>query len=105
MAAIEITEPFPISAVAKRYFLYDADIVAYIRRQYNILGVLMGTLPQVPQQNVFLGLPLELMPEEARLLVEKGANVVAVEHQGRTPLYLAALVGQLEAVQLFLAWN
>lgn len=35
-------------------------------------GVLMGSLPQVPQQNVFLGLPLLLMPEEARVLVDKG---------------------------------
>lgn len=35
-------------------------------------GCLIGTLPQVPQQNVFLGLPLELMIEEAALLLEKG---------------------------------
>lgn len=42
----------------------------WLRKTHNILGVLIGTLPQFPQQNVFLGLPLELQPEEARLLVE-----------------------------------
>ncbi|KAL1954381.1 hypothetical protein VTO42DRAFT_1247 [Malbranchea cinnamomea] len=62
--------PIPISLISGRYFLFSADAVAYLRREYNICGVLIGTLPQIPQQNVFLGLPLELMPEEARLLVE-----------------------------------
>lgn len=37
-------------------------------------GCLIGTLSQVPQQNVFLGLPLQLMVEEAALLVEKGIS-------------------------------
>ena len=54
--------------------LYDIDTISYLRHTHNILGVLIGTLPQIPQQNVFLGLPLELMPEEARLLVEKGVG-------------------------------
>ena len=54
----------------ERYLLYDVDVVTWLRKTHNILGVLIGTLPQFPQQNVFLGLPLELQPEEARLLVE-----------------------------------
>ncbi|KAI9713148.1 MAG: tRNA-splicing endonuclease subunit [Bogoriella megaspora] len=62
--------PVPISQVAGRYFLYDADAITFLRREHNITGVLLGTLPQAPQQNVFSGIPLELMPEEARLLVE-----------------------------------
>lgn len=33
--------------------------------------MLTGTLPHLSQQNVFLGLPLVLMPEELVLLVEK----------------------------------
>ena len=37
----------------------------------NICGVLVGNLPSANQQNVFSGIPLELMPEEARLLVER----------------------------------
>ena len=67
--------PFPVfqvSAKVVRYLLYDINVVTWLRKNHNILGVLIGTLPQIPQQNVFLGLPLELQPEEARLLVEKG---------------------------------
>ena len=66
--------PFPIfklSSKVERYMLYDIDTVTWLRRSHHILGVLVGTLPQAPQQNVFLGLPLELMAEEARLLLEK----------------------------------
>ncbi|EEP75815.1 conserved hypothetical protein [Uncinocarpus reesii 1704] len=63
--------PIPISFIAGQYFLFSAQAIAYLRREHHICGVLTGTLPQIPQQNIFLGLPLELMPEEARLLVEK----------------------------------
>jgi tRNA-splicing endonuclease subunit Sen34 len=66
-----VTEPIPISLVAGRYLLYDIDVVTYLRRTHNICGVLIGGIPQAPQQNVFQGLPLELLPEEAKLLVEK----------------------------------
>ena len=67
----QIQEPFPISCVAGRYLLFDIDVITYLRRSHHILGVLIGSIPQIPQQNVFLGLPVQLLPEEARLLVEK----------------------------------
>lgn len=73
--------PIPISLISGRYFLFSIDAVTYLRRQHHICGVLVGTLPQVPQQNVFLGLPLELMPEEARLLVEKDVAYVVDDTQ------------------------
>ena len=41
-----------------------------LRVQHHICGSLQGTLPQVTQQNVFLGLPLVLLPEEVVLLVK-----------------------------------
>ena len=66
--------PFPIFKISRnvaRYMLYDIDVISWLRKVHNVLGVLIGTLPQIPQQNVFLSLPLELQPEEARLLVEK----------------------------------
>ncbi|MCJ1357677.1 MAG: tRNA-splicing endonuclease subunit [Icmadophila ericetorum] len=66
--------PFPlfrISSDVEHYFLYDINTITWLRKNHHVLGVLIGTLPQIPQQNVFLGLPLELMPEEARLLTEK----------------------------------
>ncbi|OCL15281.1 SEN34 subunit of tRNA-splicing endonuclease [Glonium stellatum] len=72
MADISVQEPFPISLIANRYLLFDVNIVTYARREHNICGVLIGTIPHLSQQNIFLGIPLELMPEEARLLVEKG---------------------------------
>ena len=73
---ISVSEPFPISKVTNRYFVYDINTITYIRREYHICGVLIGGIPQIPQQNVFLGIPLELMPEEARLLVEKKAGYI-----------------------------
>lgn len=52
--------------------MFDVDVISHVRRNYNICGVLVGTIPNLSQQNVFLGIPLELMPEEARVLVEGG---------------------------------
>ncbi|KAL8833186.1 MAG: hypothetical protein Q9170_004443 [Blastenia crenularia] len=71
--------PFPIFQIPqkdRRYLLYDITTVTWLRRTHNILGVLIGSLPQSPQQNIFLGLPLELQAEEARLLVERGLAFV-----------------------------
>jgi tRNA-splicing endonuclease subunit Sen34 len=66
-----VTEPIPISFISGRYLLFDINVVTYLRRTHHICGVLIGSIPQIPQQNVFLGLPVELLPEEAKLLVEK----------------------------------
>src|SRR5256885_12728321 len=68
--------PIAISLIGRRYFLFSADLVAYLRREHRICGVLIGSIPQIPQQNVFLGLPLELMPEEAQLLIDKGVAYI-----------------------------
>lgn len=68
----EVSEPFPISCIAGRHLLFDVDVISHVRRNHNICGVLVGTIPNLSQQNVFLGVPLELMPEEARVLVEEG---------------------------------
>ncbi|OXV09232.1 hypothetical protein Egran_03005 [Elaphomyces granulatus] len=73
------TLPIPISYITDRYLLFSIDAVMYLRREHHICGVPIGTLPQIPQQNVFLGLPLELTPEEARLLVEKGIAFIIDE--------------------------
>lgn len=79
--------PFPlfkISSKSDSFILYDITTVTWLRKTHNILGVLVGTLPQFPQQNVFLGLPLELQPEEARLLVEKGVAYIVDDLQWHT---------------------
>lgn len=82
--------PFPISRISQkveRYFLYSADIITWLRREHHILGVLIGTLAQIPQQNVFLGIPLELQPEEARLLVEEGLAYIVDDLQWHSKRY------------------
>jgi len=66
----DVNEPIAISKIAGRYLLFDVTAVTYLRRKHNICGVLIGTIPQAPQQNTFQGLPVELLPEEVRLLVE-----------------------------------
>ena len=74
--------PFPIyqpSPLLERYLLYDVDIISWLRKTHNILGVLIGSLPQSPSQNVFLGLPVELQSEEARFLVDKGLAFVIID--------------------------
>jgi tRNA-splicing endonuclease subunit Sen34 len=92
MANATVSEPFPIFSVGGRYMLYDVDTVMYTRRQHHICGVLIGNLPSANQQNVFSGMPLELMPEEARLLVEKEHAYVVddadMHHQGLQTLSL-----------------
>jgi tRNA-splicing endonuclease subunit Sen34 len=72
MADVTVDEPLPISKIANRYLVFDADAVSYLRRVLRISGVLIGNIPRATQQNVFSGTPLELMPEEARLLVLRG---------------------------------
>lgn len=84
VAQYTVEEPFPISRVADRYLLFSIDIISHCRRNHNICGLLIGTIPNLSQQNVFLGIPVELMPEEARVLVERGAAYIvddAAEHQ------------------------
>jgi tRNA-splicing endonuclease subunit Sen34 len=76
-----VQEPFTISLIGGRYLLFDVDVIAHCRRAHNICGLLVGTIPNLSQQNVFLGIPLELMPEEARVLVDKGAAYVVDDAQ------------------------
>ncbi|KAI4232657.1 MAG: hypothetical protein L6R40_007329 [Gallowayella cf. fulva] len=84
---------FQISQKAVRYLLYDIDTVTWLRRNHNILGVFIGSLPQSPQQNVFLGLPLELQPEEATLLVEKDLAFITDDLQNHKSALLSPPAG------------
>lgn len=71
-STLEVTEPFPIFLVRNRYLLFEPNTVAYARKEHRIIGVLIGNIPHANQQNIFNGLPLNLMPEEAYLLVTNG---------------------------------
>ncbi|EPY53832.1 tRNA-splicing endonuclease catalytic subunit Sen34 [Schizosaccharomyces cryophilus OY26] len=67
---------YPISYIQGKYLLFDVEAIQYFRQKYHILGILSGTLPQLPQQNIFLGLPLQLTNEEVYYLVNNGAAYI-----------------------------
>ena len=54
-----------------------------LRRSHRIVGNFVGALPCRPHQDIWLGLPLELLPEETTLLLEQGV------------VYLTALASSL----------
>ena len=61
-------------------FVWDKDAAMELRRKYRIVGSLVGSLPSKPRQNVVFSLPLVLLPEEARLLIDKSiARIVESE--------------------------
>ncbi|KAL0933047.1 tRNA intron endonuclease [Colletotrichum truncatum] len=106
--------PVRISKIADRYLVFDADDVAFIRRNHNICSVLVGTTPQNPTQNVFLSLPLELLPEEASLLIEKKVGCLVDEilyhrlslgspHKSCRQAYIAILKDRRSKAQKLLA--
>ncbi|XP_053118845.1 tRNA-splicing endonuclease subunit Sen34 [Hemicordylus capensis] len=53
-------------------FVWNYTDARQIREKHRIVGTLVGALARKPRQNVRMGLPLQLLPEEARLLVERG---------------------------------
>ncbi|XP_043937576.1 tRNA-splicing endonuclease subunit Sen34 isoform X2 [Protopterus annectens] len=57
-------------------FVWNAEDAREIREQHRLTGCLVGALARQPQQNMRLGLPLQLLPEEARLLLEIKAAVL-----------------------------
>ncbi|OCT73183.1 tRNA-splicing endonuclease subunit Sen34 isoform X2 [Xenopus laevis] len=65
-----------IQLLEGKAFVWKADDVQMIREQHGLVGNLVGALVRKPRQNSRLGLPLQLLPEEARLLVEVGAAVL-----------------------------
>ncbi|KAI5987320.1 tRNA intron endonuclease [Pisolithus marmoratus] len=64
--------PIPLRASNKKACVWDVDDVARLRSCHGICGMLTATLPHLSQQNIFLGVPLLLMPEEVVFLVQKG---------------------------------
>jgi len=83
----------PIHVSNHTAFVWDVDHVATLRSEHRICGVLSGTLPHLSQQNLFLGLPLVLVPEELVLLVEKQLATIVHDpaaHHPATPAQLEA---------------
>ncbi|XP_019632594.1 PREDICTED: tRNA-splicing endonuclease subunit Sen34-like [Branchiostoma belcheri] len=53
-------------------YVWNASAACELREQHRIVGTFVGALPRLPRQNVRLGRPLQLMPEETTLLLNKG---------------------------------
>lgn len=70
-----MTEVIPLVICGDAVLVFDLEYVKRLR-ELGIVGVLTGTLPKAPQQNVFLGLPLRLSVQEATWLVERGHGVL-----------------------------
>lgn len=64
----------PLSVCGRDVLVFDIEHVQLLR-SHGIVGVLTGSLPKAPQQNVFLGLPLRLSPYEALWTVKQGFGV------------------------------
>lgn len=69
--ALSAEEPIPLHIAADKAYVYDVDAIRRLRVDHHITGITLGTLPQVAQQNVFLGVPLQLLPEEVAVLVQE----------------------------------
>ncbi|GAA5905096.1 tRNA splicing endonuclease subunit SEN34 [Sporobolomyces salmoneus] len=76
---LEEEEPIKLRVSNQKAYLWDLNDIQRLRVQHHICGSLQGTLPQVSQQNVFLGLPLVLAPEEVVLLVKNRIAVIVDE--------------------------
>ncbi|KAL0580247.1 tRNA-splicing endonuclease subunit [Marasmius crinis-equi] len=101
------TTRIPIRITNKRAFVWDVDDIAKLRSEHHICGLLSGTLPHLSQQNVFLGVPLLLSPEEVVLLVEKKIAVLVDDPnsypQPTTPQFQQWLKEQQEHLKQQLA--
>ncbi|GAB6023904.1 hypothetical protein CHUAL_008640 [Chamberlinius hualienensis] len=58
--------------INSKAYLFESEGVDKLRREYRIVGSLVGCFSRAPKQNKQHGLPLLLMPEEATMLAEKG---------------------------------
>ncbi|EQK99158.1 hypothetical protein G6O67_005719 [Ophiocordyceps sinensis] len=91
MPASELASPVRICKVAESFLIFEPEAAALVRRKHNISGTLVGTTPQQPTQNIFLGLPIEMRPEEVDALVRLGAAyVVDIAAAHRAALSLSA---------------
>lgn len=76
-------------------FVWNADDWLKLRQSHRIVGNLIGTLGCLPRQDILLGLPVALMKEEVRLLLDKRLAQV-VQYEGLTKLPSADLKEKFE---------
>jgi len=56
-----------------KYFIWDDKVVCILRETWQIVGALVGCLPNHPMQNLLSGLPAQLKKEEVLFLLTKEA--------------------------------
>lgn len=69
-----------ISFCGSTPLLWRAADIKKCREEVGVIGTLVGSLARQPRQNVRLGRPLEILQEEAWLLVETG-KTIALRHK------------------------
>ncbi|KAL8280993.1 hypothetical protein RQP46_006672 [Phenoliferia psychrophenolica] len=69
----------------QKAYVWNVSDIQTLRVEHHICGILSGTLPQVSQQNTFLGLPLVLLPEEVVLLLKHKLAVIVSDNDAHLP--------------------
>lgn len=64
-----------LPVINDKVVIFDLEDIKRLRN-VGVLGILIGTLAKAPQQNLFLGVPLELSTNEVIWLVEKDLGVL-----------------------------
>lgn len=76
-----------ISIIEGDAFVWSTEWIARLRREFGIVGMLTGSLPLIPQQNVFLGIPLQLFEEEVVFLMRKGIAILVDDRAAHSALH------------------
>lgn len=85
-----------ISRNSPEVLIFNIDDIKALRERHEILGVLIGTLAQYPQQNFFLSVPLKLFIYEVLWLVENGQGKLVDYLKWRERELNAEVVSSLE---------
>ncbi|XP_075771658.1 tRNA-splicing endonuclease subunit Sen34 isoform X3 [Pelodiscus sinensis] len=80
--------------------VWSAEDAREIRERFRLVGTLVGALARKPRQNTRLGLPLQLLPEEARLLAELG-EAILVRSTETQPLAEGEELNQASEVEAY----
>ncbi|KAJ7285685.1 hypothetical protein C8J57DRAFT_1118143 [Mycena rebaudengoi] len=83
--------PIHLRVSNKKAYVWDVGDIATIRSKHRLCGIFTGTLPHLSQQNLFLGVPMVLMPEEVVLLVENEFAVLVDDPKAHTQPSVAEL--------------
>ncbi|KAG8900588.1 tRNA-splicing endonuclease subunit [Tulasnella sp. 403] len=92
-------QPIALHVSNNKAFVWDPEDAAALRRLHHVTGMLTGTLPSMAQQNIFLGLPLLLMPEEVVFLLESKVAVLLDDGNAHRPPTQSELASWRQLIQ------